>query len=136
MAIFLRPAEAPKVRGKRYTRFRSAVRSAFSECCAYCLLHELLAGGPDNFELDHFCPKSLSQFAHLVHDFFNLFYACHPCNNKKGNQTPAEAGMRLLGRARRPTRKMCHTSLELSSSMHTVLCAAVERSYRLRSFRS
>lgn len=32
----------------------------------------------------------------------NLVCACHACNNRKGNRTPEEAGMPLLGRARRP----------------------------------
>jgi 5-methylcytosine-specific restriction endonuclease McrA len=33
----------------------------------------------------------------------NLVCACHRCNNLKGDRTPAEARMPLLGRARRPT---------------------------------
>lgn len=90
MPIFRRRAEAPSLRGKGYARFRSAVREDFAACCAYCLFHELLAAGSDNFELDHFCPKSLSQFAHLVDDFFNLVYACHPCNKYKSNIWPPE----------------------------------------------
>jgi 5-methylcytosine-specific restriction endonuclease McrA len=30
--------------------------------------------------------------------------ACHKCNNRKANQTPAEAGMRLLLTPYTPTR--------------------------------
>ena len=88
MPIFRRRTEAPSLRGKGYARFRSAVREDFASCCAYCLLHELLAGGSDNFELDHHRPKSL--FAHLVDDLFNLVYACHPCNKYKSNLWPSE----------------------------------------------
>ncbi len=90
MPIFRRRAEAPSLRGKGHARFRSAVREDFAECCTYCLLHELLAGGADNFELDHFRPKSLPRFAHRVEDFFNLVYACHPCNKYKSNIWPPQ----------------------------------------------
>jgi 5-methylcytosine-specific restriction endonuclease McrA len=33
----------------------------------------------------------------------NLVCACDKCNNKKGNRTPEEAGMRLRSRPRRPS---------------------------------
>lgn len=90
MAIFRRQARVPSVGGRGYARFRAQVRMDFAECCAYCLLHELLAGGHDNFELDHFRPKSLPQFTHLTDDFFNLFYSCHPCNKYKSSTWPSE----------------------------------------------
>lgn len=88
MAVFTRRPVAPTVKGD-YTKFRPFVREDFSECCAYCLLHELLAGGRRNFELDHFRPKSLPQFAILIKDFFNLYYTCHVCNNLKGKAWPS-----------------------------------------------
>lgn len=69
MAVFIRCQRAPKVKGD-HTEFRPFVREDFSEGCAYCLLHELLAGGPRNFELDHFRPKSFLRFAALIADFF------------------------------------------------------------------
>lgn len=97
MSVFTRRPMAPLVKGD-YTQFRPFVREDFSECCAYCLLHELLAGGADNFELDHFRPQSL--FASLVNDFYNLFYACHVCNRHKSNSWPsaelAVAGYRFV----------------------------------------
>lgn len=100
MAIFRRRRRAPDVAGSSYTRFREAVREDFEECCAYCLLHEILAAGRDNFELDHFRPKSRREFAHLVDDFFNLVYACHPCNQYKSSTWPSddlvEEGFRFL----------------------------------------
>ncbi len=46
------------------------------------------AAGRENFELDHFRPKSLPQFAGLEKDFYNLYYACHPCNHSKRNAWP------------------------------------------------
>ena len=85
MPVFQRRPEAPQVTGD-YTRFRAFVRDDFSECCAYCLLHEILAAGPENFELDHFRPQAL--FPALLNDFFNLRYACHTCNHKKGSCWP------------------------------------------------
>ena len=88
MAVFTRRRHAPKVKGD-HTKFRPFVRQDFSEGCAYCLLHELLAGGPRNFELDHFRPKSLLRFAALIADFFNLYYACHVCNANKWNHWPS-----------------------------------------------
>ncbi len=85
MPVFQRRLEAPIVKGD-YTRFRLFVREDFSECCAYCLLHEIVAAGPENFELDHFRPQSL--FPALINDFFNLRYSCHPCNHKKRHAWP------------------------------------------------
>lgn len=71
-----------------YRRFRLYIREDFSGCCAYCLLPEVLAGGEENFELDHFKPQSL--FSHLVHSYENLYYSCHACNNIKRNSWPTK----------------------------------------------
>jgi hypothetical protein len=65
------------------------VRQDFERRCGYCLLEEIWAGGEENFELDHFRPRSL--FPELVADFYNLYYACHPCNHLKGDKWPSEA---------------------------------------------
>lgn len=86
MPIFKRRQLAPVVKGG-YAQFSQFVREDFSECCAYCLLYELLAAGAENFELDHFRPQSI--FPALSNDFFNLYYACHRCNHKKRNVWPA-----------------------------------------------
>lgn len=58
-------------------------------CCAYCLLPEILAGGPESFEIDHFRPKAFPEFAHLIGDFYNLYYSCRPCNHAKGADWPS-----------------------------------------------
>ncbi len=42
--------------------------------------------GRENFELDHFFPVSKFPLKEL--DFYNLYYACHPCNNIKRAQWP------------------------------------------------
>ena len=87
MAVFRRRISPPSP-VKHYSEYRPVVREDFQECCAYCLLHEDWAAGQENFELDHFRPKSLPQFAGLATDFYNLYYACHPCNHIKGRAWP------------------------------------------------
>ena len=88
MAVFRR-RETPPGPFKHYSAYRPFVREDFSECCAYCLLHEFLAAGQENFELDHFRPRSLARFVSLADDFYNLYYACRPCNHAKGSTWPA-----------------------------------------------
>ncbi len=87
MPVFSRRKEPPPP-AKHYRRYRPFVREDFSQCCAYCLICELLAGGKDNFELDHFRPKSISEFESLVNDFYNIYYSCHVCNHYKSNIWP------------------------------------------------
>jgi len=93
MAIFQRRPSVPSVKGN-YRQLRRFVREDFSECCAYCLLHELVAHGQENFELDHFRPKSL--FPALINDYFNLYYACHVCNHRKRDFWP-DSGLEAAG---------------------------------------
>jgi hypothetical protein len=87
VAVFRRRESSPGP-FRRYSQYLAFVREDFAECCAYCLLHEILAGGREGFELDHFRPKSLPQFASLVNDFYNLYYACHICNSMKRDLWP------------------------------------------------
>lgn len=87
MARFLRTHPEP-ITTADYRKFRSYVRKDFEQRCAYCLLQEVLAGGEENFELDHFRPKWL--FAALKLDFYNIYYACHPCNNIKHDKWPSQ----------------------------------------------
>jgi len=85
MARFPRTTPAPEVTGA-YGAFRPYVRQDFHACCAYCLMHEFWAGGERNFELDHFQPVSL--FPERERDFYNLYYACHVCNQAKSDHWP------------------------------------------------
>ena len=86
MPVFIRRTEPPPIR-KDYTIYRPEVREDFTECCAYCLFPEILAGGRENFELDHFHPKSkAAEFEGDVHEFYNLCYSCHVCNRNKGGR--------------------------------------------------
>lgn len=93
MPLFQRRPAAPVVKGG-YQQFRPFVREDFAECCAYCLLAEILAGGQENFQLDHFRPQSL--FPALIKDFYNLYYTCYSCNHGKLNAWPS-AQLEALG---------------------------------------
>ncbi|HDM89668.1 MAG: HNH endonuclease [Candidatus Hydrothermae bacterium] len=60
--------------------------------CQYCGTRE----GP--MTVDHVIPKRLGG----EDSWENLVCACLACNNKKGDRTPEEAGMKLLRKPRRP----------------------------------
>lgn len=63
--------------------------------CQYC-------GSPDRLTLDHVLPRSRGGKDHWE----NLVTACMPCNNRKGNRTPEEAGMPLARQPFRPSHVM------------------------------
>ncbi|RMH82940.1 MAG: HNH endonuclease, partial [Calditrichaeota bacterium] len=48
--------------------------------------------------IDHVIPKHLGG----KDTWENLVIACLPCNNRKGNRTPEQAGMKLINKPRRP----------------------------------
>jgi 5-methylcytosine-specific restriction endonuclease McrA len=70
--------------------------------CQYC--HRSLASG--ELTLDHVIPRSRAGES----AWENLVACCHYCNNRKGNRTPEEAGMKLL---RQPRPFSLHTSRHL-----------------------
>ena len=88
MPRFNRTQPAPKITGG-YAAYRSHVQIDFAKTCAYCLLQELMTGGEENFELDHFKPKRV--FPLLIKDFYNLYWSCHPCNHIKRDYWPSVA---------------------------------------------
>lgn len=63
--------------------------------CVYC-------GSTEALTIDHVMPKSRGG----RDAWENLVAACTPCNNRKGNRTPEEAGMRLPRRPFRPSHVM------------------------------
>lgn len=67
--------------------------------CQYCLT----TLPSSELTLDHVIPRSRAGET----AWENLVTCCHPCNNRKGNRTPDEAGMRL---ARLPRPFSLHTS--------------------------
>lgn len=60
--------------------------------CQYC-------NSRDQLTIDHVFPKSRGG----KDTWENLVAACIPCNNRKGNQTPAEAVMKLSRKPFRPS---------------------------------
>jgi len=91
MPRFKRTRPAPVVSGT-YRAYRRQVQEDFERTCAYCLIEEILAGGEENFELDHFRPKR--HFPTQSNDFYNLYWSCHPCNGIKWDQWPSEELLR------------------------------------------
>jgi len=59
--------------------------------CGYC-------GSRHNLTVDHIVPRSQGG----TDSWENLITACEPCNRRKGNRTPEQAGMSLLFPPRRP----------------------------------
>jgi len=60
--------------------------------CQYCGAHNV------SLTIDHVVPRERGGGT----DWTNLVCCCTPCNNRKGNRTPEEAGMRLPRRPFRP----------------------------------
>jgi 5-methylcytosine-specific restriction endonuclease McrA len=60
--------------------------------------------------LDHVIPRSRGGSS----TWENLVACCHPCNRRKGNQSPAEAGMKLM---REPRAFNLHTSRHIMRLM-------------------
>jgi 5-methylcytosine-specific restriction endonuclease McrA len=70
--------------------------------CQYC--QRVLPSS--ELTLDHVIPRSRAGET----TWENLVTCCHSCNNRKGNRTPEEAGMRLI---RQPRPFSLHTSRHL-----------------------
>jgi 5-methylcytosine-specific restriction endonuclease McrA len=62
--------------------------------CQYCGARP----GPEELTIDHVTPRSRGG----VSSWYNCVLACVPCNTRKANRTPAQAGMRLRRRPARP----------------------------------
>ncbi|AOG02824.1 HNH endonuclease [Bosea sp. RAC05] len=73
-----------------FSRFNLSLRDGFA--CAYC-------GDKNDLTFDHVHPRSRG--GPLT--FENIVLACMPCNGKKGNRTPEEAGMTLRVKPYAPT---------------------------------
>jgi 5-methylcytosine-specific restriction endonuclease McrA len=74
--------------------------------CQYC--GEVLPSS--ELTLDHVVPRSRGGSS----TWENLVACCHPCNRRKGNQLPGEAGMRLM---REPRAFNLHTSRHIMRLM-------------------
>ncbi|RME49013.1 MAG: HNH endonuclease [Chloroflexi bacterium] len=73
---------------------RRTVLSRDDYTCQYCGAQP----GKSELTIDHVLPRSRGG----DHSWENVVTACGPCNRRKGNRTPAEAGMRLLRKPYRP----------------------------------
>lgn len=85
------------IRGRKkaikFSRINVMTRDKYR--CQYC--GEKLSMNKLNY--DHVVPRSRG--GRTVWE--NIVTACYPCNEKKGDRTPAEAGMRLLKKPVKPT---------------------------------
>lgn len=84
-------------------RFRRQVTNTFlfardDYCCMYCGRHRSELRGRQFLTRDHVLPTSRGG----GNEWQNVVTSCSPCNNRKGNRTPEEAGMRLLTEPREP----------------------------------
>jgi hypothetical protein len=60
------------------------MRDEFCFRCVYCLRREVWCFQDSDFELDHEVAQSI--VPELCRDYANLVYACHNCNQRKGNK--------------------------------------------------
>lgn len=84
-----------------FTRFNLYLRDSFS--CQYCGAEGFIPGYREGtmLTLDHVFPKSRG--GHLGWE--NTVAACAPCNVRKADRTPDEAGMRLMRAPHHPTQR-------------------------------
>jgi 5-methylcytosine-specific restriction endonuclease McrA len=84
-------------------RFRRQVTNTFlfardRYCCQYCGRHRKDLKGRQFLTRDHVLPVSRGG----NNGWANVVTACSPCNNRKGNRTPDEARMPVLGVPKEP----------------------------------
>lgn len=84
-------------------RFRRQVTNTFlfardNYACQYCGRHRLELRGRAFLTRDHIRPTSRGG----DNTWENVVTSCSPCNNRKGNRLPREAGMRLLSEPKQP----------------------------------
>jgi 5-methylcytosine-specific restriction endonuclease McrA len=84
-------------------RFRRQVTNTFlfardDYSCVYCGRHRRELKGRQFLTRDHVVPTSRGG----PNTWENVVTACSPCNNRKGDRLPEEAGMRLVEKPREP----------------------------------
>jgi len=95
---------------------RRAVFARDKSTCQYC--------GDRAENLDHVIPRS----RHGTHTWENVVAACRPCNTRKGNRTPREAGMVLALSPAAPREHgwlLVGLGVPLHPSWHPYLTAAI-----------
>lgn len=81
--VHVRRLNPPQYKGHR--KYKPVLRKEFKGQCVYCRMPDWLKG-TDNFGVDHYQPQSL--FPCLRACYGNLYYACNPCNRRKGKFSP------------------------------------------------
>ncbi len=84
-------------------RFRRQVTNTFlfardDYSCQYCGRHRSELRGRQFLTRDHVRPTSRGG----GNDWENVVTCCSPCNNRKGNRLPAEAGLKVRRQPREP----------------------------------
>jgi 5-methylcytosine-specific restriction endonuclease McrA len=84
-------------------RFRRQVTNTFlfardGYSCQYCGRHRSELRGRQFLTRDHILPVSRGG----ENSWENVVTSCSPCNNRKGDRLPEEAGMRILNEPREP----------------------------------
>ncbi len=64
-----------------HRQYRNWLRDEFSFRCVYCLFRETWLTRRQNWQIDHFVPKSIHPLGAL--DYDNLVLACNCCNHSK-----------------------------------------------------
>ncbi|HVN63113.1 MAG TPA: HNH endonuclease [Candidatus Binataceae bacterium] len=90
--LLLQAYERVPKRHVRFSRFNIFARD--NNTCQYCKRRLPRT----DLNLDHVIPRSRGGTS----TWENIVCSCHHCNRKKGGRTPAEAGMFLIRRPRRP----------------------------------
>jgi len=78
-----------------YQRYKPHLQVEFGRQCVYCLKPEYL-NNPSAFHIDHYRPKSIPKFAHLVCFYDNLYYSCDACNRFKSDYWSDSKGKRIV----------------------------------------
>lgn len=69
---------------KRYQSYKRYLQTEFTRVCVYCRQPD--SSSPNlNFGVDHYKPKGIQRFAHLVCAYENLYYCCGSCNSRKND---------------------------------------------------
>ena len=87
MTLLKRRSDTPEF--SDYQQYKPYLRVDFTFACVYCTTHENEFGGPRSFGIDHFRPKSKTEFRALVNVYTNLLYACSVCNSFKLDDWPS-----------------------------------------------
>lgn len=84
-----------KRRHIKFSRLNVFYRDGWT--CQYCGRKE----ATENLTFDHVIPRS-RRTVESHRSWTNIVTACFPCNQKKANRTPREAGMKLLREPEKP----------------------------------